>query len=578
MMSDEHTIHPGQSERVDGRDAPWPLRPWIMALICAVAANIVYNLTSSGGTISDFTACSAIFCAIAALSFVLTVEQRRWTWSLAFALGWGVVIALVGLSSRGYNQVATIFEWPFFSGLFAVIIAAPLFQGARDEGAWRFPPQSVHTHAWTDAVLGAAALLFVGISIAMAWLIAGLFDLIGIAFLKELLNTGWATVTLAGFAFGAGVGILRERDALVATMQRLVMVVLSVLSPILAGALVLFLLSLPLTGLSGLWDGWLSATALTLVAAGGAYLLINAAIGHGDEARPVHPLLLRSALVLALVVAPLAALALFAMLIRTHQYGWTPERIWGVLCCVIALCYGLAGWWAVAKGRMDYPAILRVLQVRLALGVCALALFLSLPIVDFGSISASNQLARLNSGQVTAEKFDWTAMAFDFGKSGRRALRTIAATGPVAQRPLATAALGAESRYSVENNTQTATTSATLDSRLILHPANRPLPAGARTALLRTETCRTGPCVIHWLSANRLIAVGRPNADSYVQSIEIKRNGDAWQEHYLGSGSSNDEDRTSAATADLATAQVEVRTVQRKQLYVNGHPVTDVFE
>ena len=566
------------SDRVDGRDAPWPLRPWIMALICALAANIVYNLSSSGGVISDFAACSAIFAGIAALSFVLTVEQRRWTWSVAFALAWGLIIALVGLSTRGYNQVATIFEWPFFSGLFAVIIAAPLFQGARDEGAWRFPPQLVHTHAWTDAVLGAAALLFVGISIAMAWLIAGLFDLIGIAFLKDMLNKGWFTVTLAGFAFGAGVGILRERDALVATMQRLVMVVLAVLSPILAGALVIFLLSLPLTGLAGLWDGWLSATALTLAAAGGAYLLINAAIGHGDEARPVHPLLLRSALVLALVVAPLAGLALLAMLIRTHQYGWTPERIWGVLCCIIALCYGLAGWWAVAKGRMAYPAILRVLQVRLALGVCALALFLSLPIVDFGSISANNQLARLNSGKVTAEKFDWPAMAFDFGKAGRTALRSIAATGPVAQRPLAAAALASESRYSVDNDAQAVTTNATLDSRLILRPANRPLPAGAREALLRTETCRTGPCIIQWLSADRAIVVGRTNGDAYVQGIEIKKTGDRWQEHYLGSGASNDADRTNAATTDLSTAQVEIRTVQRKQLYVNGHPVTDVFE
>ena len=134
-----------------------------------------------------------------------------------------------------------IFEFPFLSGIFAVLIAAPLFQTVRDEGAWRFPYARLHRHAWTDAVIGAASLVFTGITFLLAWLIAGLFDVIGIDVIKELLQEEWFGWMLAGFAFGGAVGILRERDALVATLQKLVMVVLAVLAPVLAVALAAFL-------------------------------------------------------------------------------------------------------------------------------------------------------------------------------------------------------------------------------------------------------------------------------------------------------------------------------------------------
>ena len=78
----------------------------------------------------------------------------------------------------------------------------------------------------------------------------------------------------------------------------------------------------------------------------------------------------------------------------------------------------LAAWWAVFKGRKDFDDPLRPLQTKLAIGLCGLALFLALPILDFGAISARSQLARLESGKVKAEEFDWTAMAFDFGPKG----------------------------------------------------------------------------------------------------------------------------------------------------------------
>src|SRR3546814_4668138 len=48
-----------------------------------------------------------------------------------------------------------------------------------------------------------------------------MFKLIGINLIFDLLNDEWFGWMLAGAAFGGAVGLLRERDRLVATLQRL---------------------------------------------------------------------------------------------------------------------------------------------------------------------------------------------------------------------------------------------------------------------------------------------------------------------------------------------------------------------
>ncbi|HYC94526.1 MAG TPA: DUF4153 domain-containing protein, partial [Sphingomicrobium sp.] len=270
------------AERFDVEDRDWPQRPWIMAAIGAVGGLIVHLLTD-GHNYSEpmpvWKQAATSFTVIATVSFLLTVELRRWTWSVAFAGVWGAVIALIGWFTAQYNQNPEIFEFPFLSGILAVLIAAPLFQTVRDEGGWRFPYARLHRHAWTDAVIGAAGLVFTGITFLLAWLIASLFDVIGIEAIKDLLREEWFGWMLAGFAFGGALGLLRERDALVATLQKLVMVVLAVLAPVLAVALAAFLLSLPFTGLKGLWESDIPATPMLLLSGAGAILLVNAVIG-----------------------------------------------------------------------------------------------------------------------------------------------------------------------------------------------------------------------------------------------------------------------------------------------------------
>jgi hypothetical protein len=565
------------SERIDKGDAAWPLRPWIMAAICSAAA-LIFDLLadfSAATPVGPLRQAAAAFIVVAAVSFALTVEQRRWRWAVGFALGWGLVVALVGWFTASYNHRPEIVVFPFMSAVFAVLLAAPLFQTWRDEGAWRLPYARLHGHAWADAVIGAASLGFVAISFMLAWLLAGLFRLIGIDAVKDLLSQEWFAWMLAGFAFGSAVGLLRERDQLGATLQRLVMVVLGVLAPVLGAGLILFLLSLPFTGLGKLWDSEIPATPLMLVAGAGAILLANAVIGDGVEQRATSPVLRLSAMALVLAVLPLAIVAAVSLSQRVGQYGWTPERIWAAVAVLVALVYGAIGWFAVAKRRIHFDTALRPLQTRLAMGLCGLALLLALPILDFGAISARSQMARLASGQTRPEQFDWQAMAFDFGPAGRRRLAEIARAGPVGQRGLAAAALASDNRHDAETEVAARQSEARLGSRMRVIPHGALLSPELRLAVARTRFCRIARCLAVVADPRRVILAGAVTAMGPIETATLVPDAKgAWANESEVRSTSP---RPTAAT-DLGVARVEVRRVARRILVIDGQPVGEAFE
>lgn len=573
------TLPDSNSARIDALDPPWRARPAIMAAICAVAGVIFYNLADN-----DPAQAIAAFVAVATIVFVMTAEQRRLHWAVLFGLLWGAVIALIVENNRGYNVNASPFEWPFWSGLLGIVVAAPLFQtwrdhavGARDWRWWRLPYDRLHLHAWTDAVIGAAAGAFVGISMGLAFLIAGMFNLIGIDALRELLEEGWFVMGLAGAAFGGAVGLLRERDRLVGTLQRLVMVVLGVLAPVLAAALALFIVALVGTGLGGLWKSGFSTAAIMLGASAFAVLLANAVIGDGVDNRAANPVLRWAAPVLAVAVLPLAVIALYAMLMRIGQYGWTPERLWGMVAVLVALGYGAAGAWSLAMGRRNFDDVLRPLQQKLAIGLMLLATFLALPMLDFGAISTRDQLARLASGAVKPEQFDWAAMAFDFGPDGRAALKRIAASPDAARADAAKVALAADNRWDLSNvGGQKPQMLRPIEKMVRVLPADRPLTPVLYGWLNANSPCRRQTCIVQWLGPDRVAVIGRYGPDQAIEVMQLRFDPQAkrWDRYF---GVKAPAGQSSDAAIDLDEAVVTTRNVPMRELVLDGAPVGDAF-
>ncbi|WP_249340388.1 DUF4153 domain-containing protein [Sphingopyxis sp. 2PD] len=571
------------SARLDDNDPPWPLRPWIMAAICAAAGLAFHALVDHNyeDGLAQWRSALATAVAVAAVVFVLGVELRRWSWALGFALLWGVVLGLIAWQTAAYNLQGSPIEWPFWSGMLAVLVATPLFQTRRDVAPdwrfwklWQMPYERLHSHAWTDAVIGAASLAFVGIAFLLTFLISEMFHLIGIDLIRDLLNDEWFGWMLAGAAFGGAVGLLRERDKLVATLQRLVMIVLAVLAPVLAAALIIFLLSLAGTGLAKLWASGFSTAALMLAAAAFAVLLANAVIGNGTDDRATNPLLRWAAPVLAVAVLPLAGIAYFSMQLRIGQYGWTPERIWGLIATLIALAYGIIGLWAVVKGRRDFDDVLRPLQQKLAIGVALLALFLALPVLDFGAISTRDQMARLNSGAVKIEKFDWAALAFDFGPRGRAALNDLARSPYKDRADAAKAALAAANRWDL-TGPKGPVLLKPIAERLRIIPADRALPAEAIERIAGTYMCsRARACVALWLADDRIGVLGQNEPGEATQFDFVSRNAEGrWVQGDLRRNTPQPQ-----MIDDLSKATITVETVPQRRIQIDGVPQTATFD
>ncbi|HWU93705.1 MAG TPA: DUF4153 domain-containing protein [Sphingomicrobium sp.] len=580
----------------------WPERPWLLATACALGGLAFHLLTDAKYDVhlAVWRQAAGTFVGIATLAFVLTVERRRLLWAIAFAAAWGVVIALVGWFTASYNVVPTIFEWPFLSGILAVMVAAPLFQTVRDQGRWSLPYDRLHSHAWADAVIGAASLAFTGIVFLLAWLIAGLFDLIGIEQITRLLQKEWFEWTLAGAAFGAAAGLLRERDRLLPLLQRLVRIVLAVLAPPLAVALILFLASIPFTGLEKFWKSGVPATPLLLAAAAGAILLANTVFAEDSESRSQNRVLRWSSLLLVAVALPLAAIAALSIGIRVDQYGWTPERMWGVVAVIVAIAYGIAGWYSIWRGRLDFDAPLRPLQTALALGLCGLALFLALPILDFGAISAHSQLARLDKGKLTPAQFDWAAMAFDFGPAGRAGLSRISRSGAADMRTMAATALKATNRWDASQQRLVA---GPKPVEISVFPANAAVPADLRQQLLNGEkgespfcseggACRVYPqpggttYIVFMDGCANLPAASRNDSKvqcSRTSGVFERRDGqwlDVGNSSYMTFGADRSDDAALSLKQEsnaLDRGDVRIVPVQKRQLVVGGKPAGGAF-
>jgi hypothetical protein len=583
-------------------DEGWTARPPILAGIGLVAGFAVHLILGPGFhdnlTTLQASAVTAVVLAAGLAGF--TLERQRRVWSLLFAAALAAVGALV-VAWNGAPEDWSVGEgWRMVSLLLAVAVAAPLFQAARDEGARRFPYESVHDHAWTNVVLWCACWVFVAIVFALSWLLAMLFDLIKIDFLKELLEKDWFWRSLIGLAFGAALGLLREHDGVVRLLQRVVAMVLAVLAPVLAIGLVLFVLALPFTGLDALWEATKSTTPILLFCIAGALVLANAVIGNAPDQERRFPLLRYGAMGLAAVMLPLAVLATIAISLRTGQYGFTPQRLWAIVFVALACLWGAAYLLALVRGRLDWAARVRPMNLALAFMVCGVALVLATPIVSFNAISTRDQVARLVSGKVTPEQFDWRALAFDFGKPGRDALKTLQGSANATIKARANDVAKAEYRGAVEDTSDDARQRTEVAANTRVLPTGRALPEGLRDAIAQGYNCvRDLKCTVLLVNEGEALvfkdncfvapgpaptpsaAAGQPPAPAprlftCSEGQRFRLDGDKWQVAPDSRMVTAEELRAIAAA--YAAGAVEIRTVPRRQAYVGGVPVGDPFE
>ena len=422
----------------DTLEAEWPARPWLSAAVLALAGLVVWSAGDDAGSDEHWRYAIAAAAGFGALAWALTAQPRRLGEHSLFALGVGLVIG--GIAWRvaaGEDGHADAGFW-LAAGALAVVIAIPLWQAGIARDRLRTSYAAVHHHVWTDAICVAGALAFTGLSWALLAVLAELFDLVGIRLLSALIDEGWFGWSFSGAAFGAGLGTLREQAKVLGTLRHVVQLVLAILAVPLALALLLFLAAMLVTGPQVLWNATDSATPVLLACAVGAFVLGNAVLRDDDAEWTASHVLRLAALVLVLAILPLALFAAISTGARIAQHGLSPERIWALIAVVVATMYGLANWVAAARERLgpgSWRGGVRQANLHLAMLTCGLALLLALPLADFGAVATRDQLARLESGAVPANEFDFDALRWDFGDAGRAALARLARIGRWRPRP-----------------------------------------------------------------------------------------------------------------------------------------------
>ena len=567
------------TETIEATEERWPLRPWLLAALGAASGLAIHLILGKDYLFrlaSSFEIAVAAFIGSLALLIGFTLERTRWQWALIFSGICALVIALVFYWNGGPDDWRSAENWRAVCGLLAVAIAAPLFQAARDAGERRFAYGAVHDHAWTNVVMWFAAWAFVAIVFGLAYLLSALFFLIKIALLKDALDQQWFWMTLAGAALGAAIGVFRERDRIVRLLFTVAVAVLSVLAPVLGAGLVLFLASLPFTGLAPLWDATTSTTPILLFCTIGALILANAVIGRSDAEEKTFPPLRCGALALAVSMLPLAMIAAVSTGTRIAQYGYTPDRLWAVVFVIVALAYGAAYLAAVLRHRLAWTAAARRINLGLGFGLCGLALFLALPLLSFNAIATRDQVARLESGRISVEKFDWAALRFDFGDPGKAAAARLAKSGSAAIRTAAAEAMKLSSRWDLVQNLA----GAALEARIRIYPEGTILPSALLMALKSERVCESGGvCAIRLMPAGNEAVVSWCGASGDTQCFPEARLL-SQREGQWRSAETDPQliDYLDGGEEIIAAGKFEMREVKRRQIFIGDAAVGDAFK
>lgn len=273
--------------------------------------------------------------------------------------------------------------------------------------------------AWKQFVQLAFSGLFVGIVWLVLLLGSQLFLLIKLTFLRDLLRESWFIIPLIAFAFSCAMHITDVRPAIVRGIRSLLLVLMSWILPVAVLVIGGFLLSLPFTGLGPLW-ATRSATAVLLGAAAVLVVLVNAAYQDGALEAAVARVVQASVRLAAILLAPIVVIALYALGLRVGDHGWTTSRIVAAACLIVAAIYAAGyAWAALRPARLGAIAATNIVN---AFVVLALLLLLFSPLGDPARLSVANQLARLASGTVAAEKFDYAYLRFEGARYGQAAL------------------------------------------------------------------------------------------------------------------------------------------------------------
>ncbi|EMO2484497.1 DUF4153 domain-containing protein [Citrobacter freundii] len=288
--------------------------------------------------------------------------------------------------------------------------------------------QTRYAQFYTQLWLNTLTLLIVFISNGLFWMVlllwSEMFKLVGITFFETLFfDTDWFAYIVLGLITALAVVLARTQSRLVAAVQKLLTLIATGLLPLMALLALMFMLTLPFTGLEAISQRVSAAGLMSTLTF--SLLLLMAMVREPQKEALPYPGALRYLIKCALAVTPIYTLiAGWALWVRIQQYGWTPERLHGVLVVVVLLAWSV-GYLVSILRRGHNPL---EIQGKVILGVSLLALgllvLLSSPVIDAWRISVNSHMGLYHSGKIKPDQVS-LYMLDHSGKPGRAALEVL---------------------------------------------------------------------------------------------------------------------------------------------------------
>ncbi|EPC0894294.1 DUF4153 domain-containing protein [Citrobacter freundii] len=288
--------------------------------------------------------------------------------------------------------------------------------------------QARYPHFYRQLWLNALTLLIVFVANGLFWLVlllwSEMFKLVGIPFFSTLFfDTDWFGYVAFGLITALAVVLARTQSRLVTAVQKLLTFIATGLLPLVALLALMFILTLPFTGLEAISQRVSAAGLMSTLTF--SLLLLMAMVREPQKEALPYPGALRYLIKCALAVTPIYTLiAGWALWVRIQQYGWTPERLHGVLVVVVLLAWSV-GYLVSILRRGHNPL---EIQGKVILGVSLLALgllvLLSSPVIDAWRISVNSHMGLYHSGKIKPDQVS-LYMLDHSGKPGRAALEVL---------------------------------------------------------------------------------------------------------------------------------------------------------
>lgn len=473
---------------------PLPLNTRSAIVLIALLQGLLLYIATQADTTWPFDSITGQLCWNAAVllvpgAIVLAAtrlnDRRLWAHAAVGLLGVLALSGWIGWNLQGAPGLAegplvTPFALSMAVGFFVLL---PWWQYRLASGHWRATYTALFEHAWQNALTLALAVAFTGLTWLLLSLWALLFMLVDIRFFRDLFQQGAFIALATGTLMGFGILIGRTQQRAVQVTRQVLFAVCKGLLPLLAFIAVLFVCSLPFTGLEPLWKTR-SAAALLLSIVALLVVFTNAVYQQDSDVTP-YPAWLRRLVDASLLALPVyAGLALYAVALRVEQHGWTLPRVWVALIALLLAGYALGYAWAALRRFPRWLQGIETINRWVCWAVLAAAVLPHTPLLDPVRLSVHSQVARLQAQAPQIEEDDARVLRFELGRRGYQALQALRDAPGFKDAPAAVAvidaALARQSRWHGDRATSSSSVAAVTEravlQRQLVPAANSPAP------------------------------------------------------------------------------------------------------